>query len=206
MDVTGAIPSHIVGDYGWRNHHGGSSNNVDHDTILRSLSDIRMEAKEIEADLLQTAAANAAVVAKDFADTTFRLHENIRNAADMLLASSNLTQAQVAAQGAATADRFAVAALAAANNTSAIVLAGERQTATILAAMSATELRGVQDRLDDYRHRSHRHEAEISFGNRLSVFQSQLNDFAQDQRTTNQAINFGSGRIGPQNATQNQVR
>lgn len=186
MDVTGAIPTAIYGNYDHNHSHRG---------LADSLSDIRMEVRQTEADLLTQMASDAAVTAKDHADSTFRLHENIRNVGDAILTSSNLTQAQIAAQGAATANQFAIAAVAA-----------ERHTSSILAALSATELRSVQDKLDEYRHRSYRHETEVSFGNRFSAFQSQLNDLAQDQRTTNQAINFGSGRIGPQSATQNQVR
>lgn len=195
MDVTGAIPSMVVSDYGWKHNGHDNGNRIDHDTILRSLSDIRMEGKEAEATLLQAGAANAAVVAKQSADSLFRLHDNLRNVGDAILTSSNLTQAQIAAQGYATSIQFATAAVAA-----------EKNTAAILAAMSATELRSVQDKLDEYRNRSHRYEQEISFGNRFSAFQSQLNDFAQEQRSTNQAINFGTGTIGAQSTTSNQVR
>jgi phage shock protein A len=204
MDVTGAIPQVIMGDYGWRHGNYGNgycndSSRIDTDTILRGLSDIRMEQKESEADLLKQMCADAAVNAKNFGDTTFRLHENIRNVADQILASSNLTQAQVA-QG------FAAAALAAANNTSAIVLAGEKQTAAILAALSATELRQVQDQLNESRLKVSSLHSDINFGNQLSVIKSQINSLDQIQRSTNQAINFGNGRTGEQSSTSNQVR
>jgi hypothetical protein len=165
-----------------------------------------MENKEAECEILGQMASDAAVNAKNFNDTTFRLHENIRNVADQILVSSNLTQAQVAAQGAATAQQFAVSALAQANNTSAILLAGEKQTASILAALSATELRQLQDELNETRLEKSRYHSEVNFGNQLSVVQSQINKLDQIQRSTNQAINFGSGTIGAQKSTSNQVR
>lgn len=185
MDVTGAIPTMINPyDYGYRHD---SSNNVDHDTILRSLSDIRMEGKESEGILLSTLAANAAVIAKESSDSTFRLHENIRNVADAILTSSNLTQAQIASAS------------------SAALLAGERQTATVLAALSATEMRQLQDELNSTRLERSRYQFDADFGDKLVGIQNQLNKFEQIQRSTNQAINFGTGTIGAQSTTSNQV-
>lgn len=186
MDVTGAIPTTMIPNYGW--NHNDNSNNVDHDTILRSLSDIRMEGKETEGVLLRTAAANAAVSAKETSDSTFRLHENIRNVADQILVSSNMTQAQVAAGNAV------IQAQIAASN------------ASVLAAISATELRQLQDELNETRLERNRYHGEVNFGNQLSLIQSQINQLDQVQRSTNQAINFGTGTIGAQTTTSNQVR
>jgi len=203
MDVTGAIPSPFAVGYGWG--HGNdyrkcdSGNRVDHDTILRSLSDIRMEGKESEGVILRTAAANAAVAAKDNCDTLFRLHDNIRTVADQILQSTALTQAQVAAGNALTQAKIAEASCAQ-------LMAGERNTASILAAMSATELRQLQDELNETRLQKHRYHSEVNFGNQVAVIQSQINQLDQIQRSTNQAINFGNGGIGPQTSTQNQVR
>lgn len=201
MDVTGAIPQVVMGDYGWRNgnYHGVDSNRIDTDTILRGLSDIRMEQKESEASLLKEANYNAAVSAKDRADSTFRLHENIRNVADQILVSSTMTQADVASAAAASA-------LASATNTAAILLAGEKQTASILAAFAATELRQLQDELNESRLKASSLHNDINFGKQLNVIQSQINSLDQIQRSTNQAINFGTGTIGAQTSTSNQVR
>lgn len=199
MDVTGAIPQVVLGDYGWRNGNHGESGRIDTDTILRSLSDIRMEAKETEASLLKEAGYNASVAAKDRADSTFRLHENIRNVADQILVSSTMTQADIAAAAAASA-------LASANNTASILLAGEKQTASILAALSSTELRQLQDELNQTRLERVRFQSEVNFGTQFSVLQSQINSLDQIQRSTNQAINFGSGSTGAQTTSSNQVR
>lgn len=196
MDVTGAIPSMVVGDYGW-NHNGG--NRVDHDTILRGISDIRMEQQKNESDILSSLAASDAVSAKDRADSTFRLHENIRNVADQILVSSTMTQANVASAAAASA-------LASATNTAAILLAGEKQTASVLAALASTELRQLQDELNETRLERNRYHGEVNFGNQLAIIQSQINSLDQVQRSTNQAINFGTGTIGAQSTTSNQVR
>lgn len=212
MDITGAIPGHVVTDYGY--HKGYNNNNcdnrIDTDTILRGLSDIRMEQKQSEADLLSQMAADAAVIAKDFNDTTFRLHENIRNVADQILVSSNLTQAQVASTAALTQAQIAASTAATnaliAEKSAVALLAGEKQTATILAALSATELRQLQDQLNETRSHRDRYHSEVNFGNQLSVVQSQINKLDQIQRSTNQAINFGSGKIGEQTSTSNQVR
>jgi hypothetical protein len=210
MDVTGAIPTAMVTDYGWRQGNYDCGNRIDHDTILRGLSDIRMEAKETEADirmetketeavLLRTAAANAAVIAKDSCDSTYRLHNSIHHVGDQVLASANLTQSLVASTSCATQ-----AAIAAAS--SAALLAGERQTAAILAALSATELRQVQDKLNETRLECSGYKSHINFGDQFSAIQSQIYKLDQIQRSTNQAINFGSGRIGEQTSTSNQVR
>lgn len=200
MDVMGAIPTTVVGGYDWRHgNYNGDSSRIDTDTILRGLSDIRMEQKESEASLLKEANYNAAVAAKDRADSTFRLHENIRNVADQILVSSTMTQADVAAAAAASA-------LASATNTAAILLAGEKQTASILSALSATELRQLQDELNETRLERNRYHGEVNFGSQLAIIQSQINSLDQVQRSTNQAINFGTGTIGAQTSTQNQVR
>jgi len=219
MDITGAIPGHVGTDYGYHRYGYNSgcnngcndrSNNVDHDTILRSLSDIRMEGKEIEAELLQTAAANTALLTKDITDSTFRLHENIRNVADQILVSSNLTQAQVASTAAMTQAQIAAAKastdLLICEKSASQMLAGEKNTATILAALAATELRQLQDELNEARLERNRYHSEVNFGNQLNVVQSQINKLDQIQRSTNQAINFGSGKIGEQTSTSNQVR
>ncbi len=91
--------------------------------------------------------ANASIAAKDNADSIFRLHDNIRNVADQILVSSNLTQAQVAAAS------------------SAALLASEKNTAAILAALSAQEMRQLQNELNEARSEKTRYHAEINFGN-----------------------------------------
>lgn len=186
MDITG-IPTtgHGCG-YGYGYNDNG--NRIDHNTILRGLSDMRMENKEAECGILKSIADSSAMAAKDRADSTFRLHENIRNVADQILVSSNLTQAQVAQAAAAQA------------------LATEKSTATILAAISASELRQLQDELNETRLERSRYHSEVNFGNQFAILQSQLNSLDQVQRSTNQAINFGNGGIGPQTSTNNQVR
>lgn len=157
MDVTGAIPTGMPYGYGF------GANNTDTDAILRSISDARMETKESEAVILRT-------ISKEVSDSTFRLHENIRNVADQILVSSNLTQAQLA------------------SSTSALLLAGERQTATILASLQATEMRQLQDELNEARHERSRYQSQV--------------------QALNTAINFGSGSTGAltSTATNNTVR
>lgn len=158
MDVTGAIPTGMpFHGYGYSNN-----NNSDVDAILRSISDARMETKESEAVILRT-------ISKEVSDSTFRLHENIRNVADQILVSSNLTQSQLA------------------SSTSALLLAGERQTATILASLQATEMRQLQDELNETRLQRSRYEGQV--------------------QALNTAINFGSGSTGAltSNATNNSV-
>jgi hypothetical protein len=188
MDVTGAIPTAMVNGYGYNHSYDNGGNRIDHDTILRGISDVRMEQREAECDIVKALADSSAVIAKDHADSTFRLHENIRNVADQILVSSNLTQAQVAAAAAATA------------------LATEKSTAAILAAISATELRQLQDELNETRLERNRYHGEVNFGNQIAILQSQLNSLDQIQRSTNQAINFGTGSISGQTSTSNQVR
>lgn len=159
MDVTGAIPTGMpFGNYGLV-----SNDHTDADAILRSIADARMETKESEAVILRT-------ISKEVSDSTFRLHENVRNVADQILVSSNLTQAQLA------------------SSTSALLLAGERQTATILAAMQATEMRQLQDELNETRLQRSRYEGQV--------------------QALNTAINFGSGSTGAltSTATNNSVR
>lgn len=190
MDVTGAIPQMVMGDYGWKNN--------DQETH-RGLSDIRKEIQEAEGVLLRELSANAAVNAKEHSDSTFRLHENIRNVADQILVSSTMTQANVASAAAASA-------LASATNTAAILLAQEKSTASVLAALAATELRQLQDELNETRLERNRYHGEVNFGNQIAILQSQLNSLDQVQRSTNQAINFGTGTIGAQTTTSNQVR
>lgn len=159
MDVTGAIPG-VVNGYGYG--FGNNNSNSDVDAILRGIGDARMETKESEAVILRT-------ISKEVSDSTFRLHENVRNVADQILVSSNLTQAQLAA------------------STSALLLAGERQTASILAAMQASELRQLQDELNETRHERSRYQGQV--------------------QALNTAINFGSGSTGAltSNATNNSV-
>lgn len=195
MDVTGAIPG-VVYPY---THPNNLDVNKDNDVVLRSLSDIRMEGKESEASLLKQMGLDSAMRAKESADSTFRLHDNIRNTTDAILTASALTQAQVASTASITQ-----AAIAAAS--SAALIAGERQTASILAAMSSTELRQLQDELNETRLERNRYHGEVNFGNQINQIQSQLNSLDQVQRSTNQAINFGTGNIAPQTSTSNQVR
>lgn len=154
------------------------------DNCCEQVADIRAEINAVGMAAEATAAANAAVVAKTNADDTFRLHDNIRNATDAVLTSSTLTQAQVASAAAQTA----------------------AQTSSVLTAISATAMRQLQDKLDELRLERSKLETDVSFGNQFSLIQSQLNHLEQAQRTTNQAINFGTGTIGAQSATQNQVR
>jgi hypothetical protein len=197
MDVTGAIPSHILGGYGWG--HGENGNRADHNTILRGISDGRMENRQAECDILKSIADSSSMASKDRADGVFRLHENIRNVADQILQSTALTQAQVAAGNALTQSQIAAASCAS-------LMAGEKNTAAILAAISATELRQLQDELNETRLERNRYHGEVNFGNQVAILQSQINSLDQYQRSTNQAINFGNGGIGPQTSTQNQVR
>lgn len=151
MDVTGAIPGMVTPGY-----YNGSNNSADIDAILRGIGDARMETKESEAVILRT-------ISKEVSDSTFRLHENIRNVADQILVSSNLTQSQLAA------------------STSALLLAGERQTATILSSLQATEMRQLQDELNEARHERSRWQGQV--------------------QALNTAINFGSGSTGALTST-----
>lgn len=156
MDVTAVMPVMMTGG-----HYGHNDNSfTDTDAILRSVADARMETKESEAVILRT-------ISKEVSDSTFRLHENIRNVADQIMISSNLTQAQLAASN------------------SALLLAGEKQTATILATLAATELRDLQNELNEVRSERSRYQNQVS--------------------ALNQAINFGSGSIGAQTSTSNNV-
>lgn len=192
MDVTVTGATNESGGYGsW---------------LYKVESDLKTAISQAYQALNETLGRNAATAAKDAADGVYRIHDNVRNATDAILTSASLTQAKVAESQFAAADR--INSLKSAMDASFAVLAvqGEKNTSAILAAMSATELRKVQDQLDESREVNERNHSEISFGNKFAAIQSQLNNLEQVQRSTNQAINFGTGAIGPQSSTQNQVR
>lgn len=169
-------------------------------------SDLKTAITQAYQSLNDSVAKNAAVAAKDSADGVYRIHDNVRNATDAILTSASLTQAKIAESQFAAADRINSLKGAMDNQFAVLALQGEKNTSAILAAMSSTELRKVQDQLDEARERNERNHSEISFGNKFAAIQSQLNNLEQVQRSTNQAINFGTGVIGPQTSTQNQVR
>jgi len=180
VTVTGATPS--------TDHNRGYE-------FAKVEADLKSAIFAAQTALENTLSRNAATAAKDSADVLYRLHDNMRNVGDSIITSSNLTQAKVAELQFSVASQFAIAALAA-----------EKNKSEILAAVAATELRKVQDQLDEKREENEHYKASVSFGDKFAAIQSQLNSLDQIQRSTNQAINFGSGIVGPQSSTSNQVR
>lgn len=202
MDVTGAIPTTVI-----------NSNDSWQSQLSHQLADLRSEQKETESELKTTAlqatieagnnfraldatmARNAAVAAKDSADAVFRLHDNIRNVTDAILTSSSLTQAAIASSNASTSAQFALVSVQA-----------EKNKADILAALATNKYDALKDELDEMRDERNGYKASVNFGDKFANIQSQLNNLEQVQRSTNQAINFGTGAIGAQTTTSNQVR
>lgn len=186
---------------------GATNENGGHGHWLYKVeSDLKTAISQAYQSLNETLGRNAAVAAKDSADGVYRIHDNVRNATDAILTSASLTQAKVAESQFAAADRINTLKSEVSAQFAVLALQGEKNTSTILAAMSSTELRKVQDQLNEERERNERNYSEINFGKQFAVIQSQLNNLEQVQRSTNQAINFGTGAIGPQSSTQNQVR
>lgn len=196
VTVTGAVPAIAAAPL--IKEHGNKLYKVE--------SDLKSAITSAYESLQDTLARNAAVAAKDAADIVYRLHDNIRNVGDNILISTAKTDAKVAESQFALSAQLSSFKGEVANQFAAVALQGEKNTASILTAMSASELRKVQDQLDAEREKSERFRGEVNFGNKFSMIQSQLNDLQQVQHATNQAINFGTGVIGPQSATQNQVR
>lgn len=82
----------------------------------------------------------------------------------------------------------------------------------ILDRLTADKLDEKNNIIDELRHERRQSELifsqkeqQLAFSNQLNLLHSQLIDLSQNQKATNQAINFGTGLIG-QAATNNQVR
>lgn len=81
-----------------------------------------------------------------------------------------------------------------------------KQTQVILGQLNADKLDSKNDEIAQLRERNRHFEQVLAFSNQLTAINSSLSDLSQQQKLTNQSINFGTGAIGAQSATNNQVR
>lgn len=81
-----------------------------------------------------------------------------------------------------------------------------KQTQVLLDRLAADKLDSKNDEILQLRERNRHFEQVLAFSNQLTSINSSISDLSQQQKLTNQSINFGTGAIGAQTATNNQVR